>query len=118
MEKRKEIRTRCLEFSIALVRFCEALPGNTVNTILVRQLLRAGTSIGANVVEAYGSGTKRDFANFFTIALKSAKETKYWLYLFRETRKGDKVTVSSLIDEVDQLAKIVAAAILTSKGKR
>ena len=86
--------------------------------VLAKQLLRAATSIGANVVEATGAGSKKDFINFFTIALKSARETQYWLYLFRESGKGDQNAVRELLDEAGQLTKMLSSSILTAKGHR
>jgi four helix bundle protein len=66
------------------------LPKNTSSQIISKQLLRSGTSIGANYIEAQGSSSKKDFTNFFHHSLKSANESKFWLAIIRDTNKGDK----------------------------
>ncbi|MBL7209654.1 MAG: four helix bundle protein, partial [Dehalococcoidia bacterium] len=73
-------------------------------------LLRSATSIGANVVEAQGAGSRKDYTNFFTHALKSANETKFWLGLLRDSGKAER--------EVTELVNILATSILTLKGKK
>ena len=77
-EKRKtELKYRCYYFSIEIIKFIETLPNQKVFWIMSDQLLRCGTSIGANIIEAQAGSSKRDFIKFFEIALKSANETKY-----------------------------------------
>lgn len=76
------------------------------------QLLRSATSIGANVVEGRAGSSKKDWKNFYVIALKSANETKYWLCLIRETLEVDKLTVNKLIKEADEISKIIASIIV------
>lgn len=116
---KSELKRRCTRFSLAIIAFIDALSKSDFSTmVLAKQLLRAATSIGANVVEATGAGSKKDFINFFTIALKSARETQYWLYLFRESGKGDQNAVRELLDEAGQLTKMLSSSILTAKGHR
>jgi four helix bundle protein len=77
------------------------------------QLLRSGTSIGANIIEAKSGSTTKDFRNFYTIALKSANETKYWLCLIRDTILiNEKENIGKLINEADELSKIIASIII------
>jgi four helix bundle protein len=78
-------------------------------------LLRSGTSIGANVVEGKAGSSKKDWRNFYVIALKSANETKYWLCLLKETIEVDKIKVNELIKEADEISKVIAAIILKSR---
>ncbi len=82
---------------------------------MYEQLVNAATSIGANLVEGVAGASKRDFINFDTIALKSANETKYWLCLIRDTFECDKTKMQSLINEANELSKIIAAIIINSK---
>ena len=113
-----DLKKRCFYFSVDVVNFV-VRPTNFVEQIIFKQLLRCATSIGANIVEAHGSSSKKDFLNFFSIALKSARETLYWLYLIKETgNKNNQDKLLALIAECDELAKIIAASILTMKGKR
>jgi len=82
------------------------------------QLLRSGTSILANYIEANSSSSRKDFINFFTHSLKSANESKVWLCLLRDTNKGDKKELEWLLEELIEIANIIASSILTLKGKR
>jgi len=112
------LKQKCFQFSIDIIHFAKLLNFDTINQILLRQLIRSATSVGANIVEAFGSGTKKGFLNFFSIAYKSAKETLYWLYIFRETKIGSQKELEKLIKQCSELNKMIAASILTIKGKR
>jgi four helix bundle protein len=79
------------------------------------QLIRSATSIGANVVEGGSGSTKKDFINFFYVALKSANETKYWLCLIRDTMEVNRYKMDGLLKEADEISKIIAAIILSAK---
>lgn len=83
------------------------------------QLLRAATSIGANIVEAQAASSRRDFARFYEIALKSANETKYWLCLLRDSAiLGDTSEVEELLEEAIEISRILGSSLLTLKGKK
>jgi four helix bundle protein len=79
------------------------------------QLVRSATSIGANVVEGRSGSSKKDWKNFYVIALKSANETKYWLCLISETMEVSKPKINELIKEADEISKIIASIILNAK---
>lgn len=85
--------------------------------IIAGQLLRSGTSIGANLVEAAAASSKLEFKKYHEIALRSANETKYWLGLLRDSGKADKLHVNNLLDEVTQLSNMIASGIMKMKGK-
>ena len=76
-----DLETRTLKFSTELVIFCKSCPKDAVTLPLMNQLIRAGTSIGANYREANGASSKKDFQNKIFICKKEAKETLYWLEL-------------------------------------
>ncbi|MBE0516988.1 MAG: four helix bundle protein, partial [Methanophagales archaeon] len=80
-EKIYNIRERVFCFAQRVLEIAEMLPQNRVCDVLRTQIVKSGTSIGANMEEADGAVTKRDFINKITIARKEAKETKYWLRL-------------------------------------
>jgi four helix bundle protein len=82
---------------------------------LFDQLVRSATSIGANVVEGKSGSSKKDWKNFYVIALKSANETKYWLCLINETMEVPKEEINLLIQEADEISKIIASIIINSK---
>jgi four helix bundle protein len=101
-----------------VINFIDTLPNDRTTQVIANQLLRSATSIGANIIEAKGSSSKRDFANFFSYSLKSANESIYWLQLLRDARKVNGSEMSFLIDETDQIAKMLGASLITMKGKR
>lgn len=93
-------------------------PNQRIYWVIGDQLLRAATSIGANIIEAQAASSKRDFIKFFDIALKSANETKYWLAILRDGTNMDKEKVNFLLNEATELSNILGASLLTLKGKR
>lgn len=117
-KSKTDLRQRVYQYSIQLIKFIDALPKDSSSQIIAKQLLRSGTSIGANVIEAHGSHGKRDFANFFTHTLKSANETKYWIGLLRDTGKIRKEEVNPLLQEAIELANILAASLITLRNKK
>jgi len=82
---------------------------------LARQLLRSGTSIGANVEEAQAGQSRADFTSKYAIALKEARETHYWLRLLVESGDCPCESASALCDEADELKRIIAAIIIKAK---
>jgi four helix bundle protein len=78
------LKYRAYQFSLALVKFSKELPNKRIFWIILDQLLKSGTSIGANIIEAKSASSKRDFIKFYEIALKSVNETKYWLCLLKD----------------------------------
>lgn len=115
--RKMQLKERSFNFSVKVFRFVDTLSRGTADQVVARQLLRSATSIGANLAEAFGSSSKKDFINYFHIALKSSVETKYWLYLLRETVKGDQEKLDSLIGECEAIANMIAASILTMKNR-
>lgn len=109
------IRHRCYQFAKEILSFERACRYDRIHFSLFDQLIRSCTSIGANVVEGSSGSTKRDFKNFYHVALKSANETKYWLCLIRDTLNIDKPAVDLLIKEADEISRIIAAIILSAK---
>lgn len=77
--------------------------------VLSRQLLRAGTSIGANIEEAIGGQSRKDFFAKLTIAYKEARETKYWIRLLTDTNYLDKETSRILLEDIEELLRIIGS---------
>lgn len=115
---REQLKYRAYDFSINIVRFTSNLPKERIYWVIADQLLRAATSIGANIIEAQAASSKKDFINYYAIALKSANETKYWLCILRDATSADKEQVNNLLEEVKSLSNILGASLLTLKGKR
>jgi four helix bundle protein len=115
---KEEFGKRSYKFALEIIGFVEHLPKGQVSIIIGDQLIRSATSIGANIIEAKSAASTKDYINFFAHALKSANETKFWLSLLRDSNKTEKVAANKLIQEVTELANILARSILTLKGKR
>ena len=115
---KNDFKKRLYEFVLRLVALIDALPKGMITEVMGKQLLRSGTSILANYIEAQSASSKKDFINFFTHSLKSANESKVWLALLRDTNKGEKKGLDRALDELSEIAKIPASSILTMKGKK
>jgi len=113
-----EFKKRLYKWVLRLIKFIDKLPKSSVNEIMGKQLLRSGTSVLANYVEANSASSNKDFINFFTYSLKSANESKVWLSLLRDTNQGDYQENTWLINELIEIANIFASSILTLKGKK
>jgi len=114
---KKEFKTRVYRFILRLVKFIDKLPKDTSSQIFAKQILRSGTSIGANYIEAQASSSKKDFTNFFHHSLKSANETKFWLAILRDTGKCEENEAETLLAELTEIANILGSSILTLKGR-
>jgi four helix bundle protein len=112
---RDEMQTRVKAFAVRIVRLCAALPNNNVGWVLGKQLLKSGTSIGANYCEALRSSSQAHFVSIVEIALRECGETKYWLELLRDAEVIDPARLVEIDDECDQLLRILAATVRTAK---
>ena len=113
-----DIRERALEFSVALLRFCRQLDQQdfALRTIS-RQLARSGTSIGANLEEAQAGETRSDFIHKNALALKEAREARYWLRLLLASGFAPSSTTRDLQQECEEVMKVLAAIIVSAKGR-
>jgi four helix bundle protein len=112
----KAITDRTFEFAIRIVKLCKVLdesPG--VLQTLSKQLIKSGTSIGANVEESQSAQSTADFVNKLEIALKEAKETRYWIRLLIATELMPESRLLSLLGEINELIKIIAAIVVKTK---
>ena len=115
---REEFTKRLIRFSLAIVKFCNELRKDRNITAVADQLIRSGTSIGANYTEAKSSSSKKDYLKYFEIALKSANESIYWLVLAKEARPKLRERADKILVEAGEIAKVIGASVLTMKGKR
>jgi four helix bundle protein len=116
-DKPFDICERTLQFAVRIVSLCVKLdqkPGT--NWTLSKQLLRSGTSIGANIEEGQGGQSKPDFIAKYSIARKEARETHYWLRLISATTRGNETEINQLLDETGQLIKILTTIIKNARG--
>ena len=117
LKPKTDLKRRAYKYSIGMIEFLDTLPKDTSSQVIAKQLLRSATSIGANIVEAKGASSKRDFTNFFSHSLKSANESLYWLGLLRDAKKIESTRLEYLLNETKELANMLGSSILTLKGK-
>ncbi|MBI2028037.1 MAG: four helix bundle protein [Candidatus Levybacteria bacterium] len=110
--KPEDIRQRTFKFGLRIIALCKELPRNEVNRILINQVLRSGTSIGANLEEATGAHTKSEFINCTNIARREARETHYWLKLIYEiSNQMIKNKMKDLINESNEIVSILVVSV-------
>jgi four helix bundle protein len=120
MEQRRSqsiVQDKSFRFAVQIVGYIRRQPKDHVNLVLTRQLLRSGTSIGANVEEALGGQSSKDFISKLAIAAKEAREAGYWLRLIRETQSHNHPELASLLAECGELVKMLNSIILTTRSK-
>lgn len=105
------IRQKSFEFALTIINLYRELQGREY--VISRQLLRSGTSIGANVEEATAGQSRKDFASKMAIASKEARETKYWLQLLEQSQLG-RVDVAKELSQVEELIRILTAIVKTT----
>jgi len=115
---KNEFKTRLYEFTLKLIEFIDGLPNDNVSRRIGDQLLRSGTSIIGNYVEGQSASSKKDFANYFNISLKSANESKLWPALLRDSKRAKAQDVTWFLRELDEIANIFGSSLLTLRGKR
>lgn len=115
---KKDFVKRLIRFSLQIIELTSNLPHSEANRIIKKQIIRSGTSIGANVVEAKGCASRKDYANFFSHALKSGNETKYWLILTKHTNPTHTKISDKLLKECEEICKIIASSLMTLRGKK
>jgi four helix bundle protein len=111
------IRTKSFKFAIRIVNLFKLLVSSHKEFVLSKQLLRSGTSIGANVREAINAQSTADFIHKLSISQKECDETLYWLELLKETDYISETEFISLNNDATELLKIIRSIIITSKNK-
>ena len=105
------------DFSLAIIKLYKNLSTEKKEFILSKQVLRSGTSIGANINEALSGESKRDFIHKMNVSLKEARETAYWLNLLSDSDYIQKEEFNSLINTCQELIKMLSSIILTTKER-
>lgn len=116
MKKENAIREKSYSFSLRIIKLCQWLVKNK-HFELSGQVLRSGTSIGANAEEALAGHSRRDFLHKMAIASKEARETHYWLRLLRDSELLTSCQSQSLIEESEELIKILTSIVKTGQEK-
>ena len=107
--KENIVQVKSYAFAIKIVNTFKVLQQDSKEFVLSKQLLRAGTSIGANIEEAIGGQSRKDFFAKLTIAYKEARETKYWIRLLTDTKYLDKETSRILLEDIEELLGIIGS---------
>jgi four helix bundle protein len=115
---RTEMADRTKKFALRIIRLVGALPENQVAWILGKQVLRSGTSIGANYREATRASTRKHFGSIMSVASREADETFYWLELLAESETVKSELLADLIFECNQLVAILTASVKTIQEKK
>jgi four helix bundle protein len=116
VKPKTDLKARCYLFSIRVIRLTDTLPNTRSAWVIQDQVIRSATSIGANLVEARSSSSRREFKKFNEIALKSANETKYWLCMLRDVGLVPREEIAELLQEVEEIANMLAAGIMKLKA--
>lgn len=111
------IQKKTYDFALEVIRLYKDLTAFKKEYVLSKQILRSGTSIGANVNEALSAQSKRDFIHKLSIGLKEARETSYWLNLLKDSDYITAVEFNKLNNYCNEIIKILSSIILTTKEK-
>ncbi|HVE59471.1 MAG TPA: four helix bundle protein [Pyrinomonadaceae bacterium] len=116
--KQDEMKARTKQFALRIVRLVQSLPPNLVAEVLGKQLLRSGTSVGANYRASCRAKSTADFIHKLSIVEEETDESIYWMELLIEGKIIKENLLENLMDEGNQILSIVVSAIKTSKEKR
>jgi four helix bundle protein len=109
------LKTKSYQFAIRIVKLCQYLVKEKKETVLSKQILRSGTSIGALIREAEYGQSKADFVSKMSIALKEANETEYWLSLLNDTGYITNEQFTSINKDMTEVKKLLVSSVKTSK---
>lgn len=115
--KENIVQEKSFKFALRIVKLFKYLTENKKEFVLSKQLLRSGTSIGANIEEAIGGQSKKDFISKFSIAYKETRETLYWIKLLQKSELISSEQSLSLIDNCEELIRIITKIQKTLKSK-
>ena len=116
--KTNALRVKSYQFSLRIVKAYKHIVAESKEYVLSKQLLRAGTSIGANIAEANQAQSRPDFISKLGISLKEAVETEYWLTLLRDSDYLTEAQSESLLLDCRELIKILTSSVKTSKKRQ
>jgi len=116
--KGENISERLIQFAVRIIRLVQSLPKNHVNNHIAYQLLKSGTSPGANYEEARGAESTSDFVHKLKIALKELRESVYWLKVLRLAKILTANKLNDITTEGEELSRIIAQSIITAQKKK
>jgi len=115
---KKMLKVRAFNLARNVIKLASKFPSNRAAWVIADQLIRAATSIGANIIEAQAACSKKDFINFFNHSLKSGNETKFWLALAKDLDAKLIQEIEIILKETDEITKILGSSIITLKNKK
>lgn len=110
------IANRAFVFALDLIKLTKLLNKSYENIVIIKQIIRSVTSIGANIEEALGANSRRDFIHCMNIAKKEARETRYWLKLLYELNPEEKSRIELLLKENHAIINMLTKIVKTSKA--
>ena len=116
--KDSELRTRAKAFALHIISVCDEIDTRKGRSVLVNQVIRSATSIGANIHEANYSSSRADFINKFHIALKECSETEYWIEMLSGCNAITNETAYTLLQECGIIRRMLVKSITTAKSSK
>lgn len=110
------LKTRIYRWSLSLLQYLKKIEvekNDYIYRVIFEQLVRSGTSVGANYVEALGASSKKDFRRFLSYALKSGNESKYWLALIKDMKYDHTQQWNDAMNEIEEITKILGKSVAT-----
>lgn len=114
---KKDICERTLKFGVQIVKLVDQLPRTISGIEIGRQIVRSGTSIGANIEEAQDGLSRKDFIKSIQIALKEARETRYWLRIILRSELLSALQIDSILKECVEINRILTAIVKSTKNR-
>ncbi len=114
-EKKYDLEERTAQFGEAIIELVKTFPRDPINSPLISQVVRAGTSVGANYMEADGAESKKDFQHKISICKKESKETKHWLRMIVKANPSRRDECQKLLGEAQELSLIFSSILLSKK---
>jgi four helix bundle protein len=115
MKEDNQIQIKSYNFALRIVKLYRYLSEKKKEYVLSKQILKSGTSIGANVEEALGAQSKADFTCKLAIAYKEARETHYWIRILKDSKYITEKQAFSILKDIDEILKIIAKIQITLK---
>ena len=116
--KDSELRARAKTLALRVISVCDAIDMRKGRGVLVNQIIRSATSVGANIHEANYASSKADFINKFHIALKECAETEYWIEMLVGSHCIEEETATQLLQEYGIVRRMLAKSIATAKSRK
>jgi len=114
-KKKYDLEERTAQFGEAIIELVKTFPKDPINSPLISQIVRAGTSIGANYMEADGAQSRKDFRHKISICKKESKETKHWLRMIAKANPSRRDECQKLLKEAQELSLIFSSILLPKK---